>query len=191
MIEFWNVVVGCLCSFIVGMIVHSAYRHSFDGKPRGRVRRNIRGLLDLILDLETRIFAEGIPKHWIRVDSTFIAERLIEAFPFAKKIYLSDRYSYVCPKKEIEDFLAQDPTDKEKYLIEIFDCDDFAFRLMGQLHRMPYSALAFGIAWSGVHAYNVIVMDDGGNVWIVEPQSDKLISPKEAGKEYETELIWM
>lgn len=154
---------------------------------RGRIRR----VLNVILRFEEWLLGEHIPDDWTRVDYTFVAEKLIEAFPFAKKIYLSDRYFYLCPKQDIIDFLAQDITDKRQYLTEIFDCDDFAFRLMGQFHTMPYSALAIGIAWSRVHAYNTVVIDNEQNVWIIEPQTDALIRPEDAEKEYETELVWM
>lgn len=131
------------------------------------------------------LFGEPIPNEWEKVDWTFVLDKLIEVYPFAK-IYLRDRYYYICPKQTIVDFLAMDKTDKERYLSEIFDCDDFSFRLMGQFDVMPYSALAFGIAWSRTHAYNVVVVTNEG-VFVVEPQSDEML--KVYGGLYNTELI--
>jgi len=136
--------------------------------------------------LEVLLGNDDMPEDWQQVDNTFIVEKLIEHFPYAK-LYISDRYYWVCPKQTIRDFLAMDDTDKEKYIYESHDCDDFSFRLMGQFHKKPYSALAFGIAWSNVHAYNVVVVTEEG-VFLVEPQTDALI-PFTDDEAYNTVLI--
>jgi len=120
------------------------------------MRKGIRKVLNWILDLENLIFGEGIPEDWEPVDNTYVLEKLMETYPFAK-IYISDSLYYLCPKQTIEEFLATDPTDQERYTQEIFDCDDFSYRLMGQFHVKPYAALAFGIAWSKTHAYNIFI----------------------------------
>ena len=132
------------------------------------------------------IYGEPIPKEWQKVDYTFILEKLLEVFPFAK-IYLSDRYYYTCPKLDIATFLVDDKTDQQKYQTEVFDCDDFSFRLMGQFHTKPYSSLAFGIAWSRSHAYNIVVVTSEG-VFLIEPQSDVVFKPN-SDSTYKTELI--
>ena len=147
-----------------------------------------RKVCNWILDLENRIFGEPIPGDWEEVDYTFVVEKLLEVYPFAK-VYISDRYYHVCPKKAVEDFLASDPTEKERYVTETYDCDDFSFRLMGQFHIKPYSALAFGIAWSKIHAYNIFISIDG-EVLLVEPQTDQIIKPSKE-EAYATELIVM
>lgn len=152
------------------------------------IKKKIRQVLNLILDFEYWLLGEPIPESWVKVDHVYITKKLIEAFPLATKLYLSDAWYWLCPKEEMVDFLALDTTEQEKYTTEIFDCDDFSFRLMGQIHTKPYSALAFGIGWSKVHAYNIFI-DVEGQVWIVEPQTDELIDPKEVKPEYETDLV--
>jgi len=152
------------------------------------MRKGISKILNLILDFEDWLFGEGIPDEWEPVDNTFVLEKLIEAYPCAK-IYLADALYYTCPQETIESFLAEDPTDQERYTTETFDCDDFSFRLMGQFHTKPYAALAFGIAWSGVHAYNVFVSKEG-KVLLVEPQTDEILEPTK-DEVYATELIIM
>lgn len=153
-----------------------------------KVRKGITKILDWILDFENWLFGEGIPDEWDAVDNTFVVEKLIEAYPYAK-IYIADAVYYVCSRETIEEFLASDPTDQERYVTETYDCDDFSFRLMGQFHEKPYAALAFGIAWSRVHGYNIFVSKEG-EVLLIEPQTDEILKPSK-DEVYNTELIIM
>lgn len=94
------------------------------------------------------------------------------------KIYLSDMLYKTTSKEEIERFLAEDDTNYYKYVSEFFDCDDFSYRLHGQLSVPGWSDLAFGIFWTGLpngggHALNIFI-DNEDKVWIVEPQNDKV-----------------
>jgi len=150
--------------------------------------RNLkRKVFDSILNFEKWFFEEKEPSEWEEIDWTFILEKLIEVFPNAEsRIFLSDRLYHICSKQDILDFLALDQTDQERYETEFFDCDDFSFRLMGQFHVKPYASLAFGIAWSRTHAYNVAVTKEG--VYVIEPQTDSVFL---LGKEelYEAVLI--
>lgn len=152
------------------------------------MRRGIKKILDLILDFENELLGEGLPEDWEQVDNTYIVEKLLEVYPFAK-LYLADAVYYVCSRQTVEEFLAADDTEKERYVSETHDCDDFSFRLMGQFHTKPYSALAFGIAWSGVHAYNIFVSKEG-SVLLVEPQTDQILEPS-SDEAYSTELVIM
>jgi hypothetical protein len=34
MLEFWNVVAAAIAALVLGMAIHSAYRHTFDRKKR-------------------------------------------------------------------------------------------------------------------------------------------------------------
>ena len=92
-------------------------------------------------------------------------------------LFLSDAKYKSIPKEVLEEILAYDTTDLYRYISEYFDCDDFSYRLMGQLSTPDYGALTFGIAWvstgRGGHALNVFI-DDEENVWMVEPQNDKI-----------------
>lgn len=152
------------------------------------MRRGIRKILNWILDFENWLFGESIPSDWKEVDNTFVVEKLLEACPFAK-LYIADEKYYTCPKEVVKEFLAADPTDQERYITETFDCDDFSFRLMGQFHIKPYAALAFGIAWSRIHAYNIFITIDG-QVLLIEPQTDQIIEPTDE-RAYSTRLIIM
>ena len=97
----------------------------------------------------------------------------------------------------MQEFLKEDKTDLFKYLPEWFDCDDFSFRLMGQLSIPGWSDIAFGIATSTVHAYNCVVASDNGKlgVYIIEPQTDDLVLAekflKETNEAYQTVFVMM
>lgn len=101
-----------------------------------------------------------------------LSSLLIDKFPDVP-IYLPDISYKLCTKTDIERFLAWDKADKEKYQAEILDCDDFAWRLKGNITVLPWSAIPFGVVWTNLHALNCFV-DDKGRFWFVEPQSDKI-----------------
>jgi hypothetical protein len=73
--------------------------------------------------------------------------------------------------------LDADTGDKEEYETEYYDCDDFAFRLMGWFH-MDRDAAAWPIfiTWvntpQGGHA--VLSYYQDGQVFIIEPQTDEV-----------------
>jgi len=104
-------------------------------------------------------------------------------------IYLSDMDYALIPKSEMLRFLKRDLTDLAKYTPEYYDCDDFSFRLHGALSIPAWGGIAFGIAWSTMHAYNIFV-DDERKVWIIEPQTDRLMEPSNVSP-YDTRLIIM
>ncbi len=98
---------------------------------------------------------------------------LLEAkFPQCN-IYLSDGDYRLCSEKDMEAFLSYDPTEKNKYSAEEFDCDDFSYRLMGQFCVPGWSDLAFGILWTNTHALNVFVTEEK-KVLFIEPQNDNI-----------------
>lgn len=77
----------------------------------------------------------------------------------------------------INSVLAADKTDKEKYIAEDFDCDDFAFALVGAFHKNRRTAeMPIFLTWvqtpAGGHA--VVSFYFGGAVAIIEPQTDEV-----------------
>ena len=97
-------------------------------------------------------------------------------------MYLVDQKYQLITKDEMQRFLGYDKTDLIKYVPEYHDCDDFSFRLMGQFSVPEWSGIAFGIAFSKVHAFNVF--SDGREVFIIEPQSDDVWTIKEVPAKY-------
>jgi hypothetical protein len=73
--------------------------------------------------------------------------------------------------------LDADQGDKEDYETEWYDCDDFAFRLMGIFHcDREAAAMPIFITWvllpEGGHA--VLSYYKDGEVKIIEPQTDQV-----------------
>jgi hypothetical protein len=68
-----------------------------------------------------------------------------------------------------------------QYTAEGHDCDNFSFALMGYWSA-GLESFAFGIAWSSMHAFN-IMLDDQKKLWIVEPQTNNFIAVDEAKKD--------
>ena len=96
---------------------------------------------------------------------------------------LADQYYQVADESIILGILEKDKTDLEKYVAEDFDCDDFAFRLMGVFHQDKRTvAMPIFITWvsmpEGGHA--VLSYYKNGKVHIIEPQNDEVyFVPKE------------
>jgi len=76
--------------------------------------------------------------------------------------------------------LDKDETDLEKYRAEQFDCDDFAFRLMGVFHQdLRTAAMPIFITWVGMpdgYGHAVLSYYKDGQVKIIEPQNDDVYS---------------
>ena len=113
------------------------------------------------------------PKSTATIEYVELYNILRQRFPDEGTIYLSDRTYKLCNYDDIRVFCQQDTTNREKYVAEWHDCDDYAYRLMGQLSIPGWSSLAFGIIWTEKHAMNVFV-DEGKNVLFLEPQSDAI-----------------
>lgn len=108
-----------------------------------------------------------------QVDGNYIFGILNAVTPNATHIYLSDSQYWLCSEADVESFLKIDATNKDKYVPEEHDCDDFSYRLMGQLSTQDWSGIAFGIVWTNLHALSCFVSDKG-EFFFIEPQTDEL-----------------
>ena len=89
--------------------------------------------------------------------------------------HLSDNKNYkLCNLKDINRFLEADKTDSIKYVEDRYDCDDYAFRLMGQFSVPDWSDLCIGLMWTDLHALLCLV-DQNEDFWFLEPQNDNLL----------------
>ena len=89
-----------------------------------------------------------------------------------KRLHLDSKY-WACSKKEFQDWITWDWTNKKKYISEQYDCDNFAFNFKARVARkFGVNSVGLVIDYSGGHAYNLIVFSDG--TWkIFEPQNDR------------------
>lgn len=79
---------------------------------------------------------------------------------------------------KVKAVLSEDYTEKQKYVAELYDCDDYAFALMGAFHRdRDTAAMPIFITWilteRGGHA--LISCFYKGNIILIEPQNDAIM----------------
>jgi len=123
------------------------------------------------------------PKSSIVVDGGEVTNIIRARFPSCE-LFISDLNSYkLVSHEDLAWFLLQDQTNKGEYVVEKFDCDDYSYRLMGQVSVPNWSDLAFGIVWTDAHALNCFI-DEDKKFWFVEPQDDTIREnyPAWAGK---------
>ena len=128
------------------------------------------------------------------VDWTKIQDLLKEAFGEKCTLFLVDGEYRIPTLVNFQKFLKEDKTDLYRYVPEEMDCDDFSFRLMGQVSYPGWSDIAFGIATSQTHAYNCIIAEDSGQnrVFLVEPQNDRIfLAPENPKVAYKTTFVMM
>jgi len=112
------------------------------------------------------------PKSTLRIKHDELKALLRGAAPFAG-LYLSDKEYLLCDNDDITRFLLADETNRLEYVPEKLDCDDFSYRLMGQLSIPQWSDLSFGIIWTKGHALNCLVTESR-ELLLVEPQTDEI-----------------
>ena len=112
------------------------------------------------------------PTSTLRISHDELKALLRGAAPFAG-LYISDRSFLLCNNDDIARFLVEDETNHTKYETEVYDCDNFSYRLMGQLSIPQWSDLSFGIIWTKGHALNCLVTESR-ELLLVEPQTDEI-----------------
>jgi len=103
--------------------------------------------------------------------------------PWAKNIWLSDSTYNLVLHDSMKSFLALDDTNRNKYVSQYYDCDDFSFRLIGQASTPEWAGIAFGFAWSKSHAFNIFI-SASRQIYLIEPQTDKIIKIEDAQGAY-------
>jgi len=86
-------------------------------------------------------------------------------------IYFSDGIYNLCTLEDVKRFIIWDKTNLTKFHEEIFDCDDYAWRLMGNMKVLNWSSIPFGVVWTDRHALNCFI-DDTKTFYFIEPQLD-------------------
>ncbi len=108
-----------------------------------------------------------------QVDSNYVYDIVRQIAGDNTRIYTSDNKYWLCTEADLKAFLDMDTTNRESYMAEEYDCDDFSYHLLGQLSVKEWAGIAAGIVWTDKHALNCFI-DDTGKFWFIEPQNDKL-----------------
>jgi len=85
-------------------------------------------------------------------------------------IYIPDLTFNLASVNEVSKIIEWSKSKYQKFIAEDFDCDDFAWLLMGAVSIYPWSSLPFGTIWTNAHAMNIFI-DDQKHIWFVEPQT--------------------
>ncbi len=85
----------------------------------------------------------------------------------------SDMVEAACDMEDINTFLEQDQTNRQRYITEKFDCDNFAFRLKGQFSVPGWATLSIGLVRTELHMLCGF-LDNNLDWWFIEPQTDGL-----------------
>ena len=99
------------------------------------------------------------------------------------RLVLDNKY-YSIEKGEIEQIIRNDETNMYKYIVEMFDCDEFGFVLLSNIMRISYECeykfrLVFGIiiGYNETEQINHLInffIDKNSIYWCVEPQNDSI-----------------
>lgn len=102
------------------------------------------------------------------------------------KFHTPDR-KYFCPSVGyVQKLIQHSSVDKNQWIEERFDCDDFALVLKAYFAKAAYTIkqiqapFCFGIVWGNLphpHAINWMINNDR-KLRFIEPQSDEIYYPK-------------
>jgi hypothetical protein len=104
------------------------------------------------------------------------------------RLWIADETYKPIDLEQLKSVLEQDKTNLVAYQLEgngHFDCDDFAYRLMGVIHQdSELSTMPFYNTWieipEGGHALLSFYKDN--EVWLLEPQNDSIYRVPEGTK---------
>ena len=150
------------------------------------------------------------PKDVIQIPniSDVVEGNLVEVEPISvlrnygyEDVVKADKTYYALPKKKWIKLLTRiydNVNPLLEYNLESLDCDDYStiyaslVALTFYLNRKTSKhQLAFGIAWSKTHAFNLFV-DDKERVWIYEPQTNEVVNEihKVRRDMYKARKVW-
>lgn len=105
--------------------------------------------------------------------------------------YVADSNYFCTPMEDAHEILMASAVDRNKWVSERFDCDDFAHVLKSHFAEAAYkdgkrrAAHCFGVVWGSLptpHAINWMVNSDL-KLRFVEPQTDRIFLPRKTDKE--------
>ena len=98
-----------------------------------------------------------------------------------------DKNYYTVGYETFKKIIEWDWTDTRKYLVDVFDCDDFAVYFKARMAiEFNINAIAVVLDYSSAHAYNIVILKDCSGVrwYIYEPQTDQLFKFEERDTKY-------
>ena len=112
----------------------------------------------------------------VKHDGVWVDNALAKAIPAwgmgVSRVPLDGLYR-IPSLEDTQAIIAWDLTDKETYVANIFDCENFALRVKARVDEL-FKVNHFGLVidWSSSHAYNVFLTPEG-RVFLYEGQNDE------------------
>lgn len=103
------------------------------------------------------------------------------------KTKLLDGKYWTCSQKNFHAIIDSDWLNERKYILDRFDCDDFAFQVKARLAGI-FGLNNVAIVINDVHAFNLIFFSDGSYSFF-EPQNDSWIIDMNGMYKLENALI--
>ena len=101
---------------------------------------------------------------------------LIKKATHCRNIYIPDKHMDLVDDADAQEFLIQDLTDRETYVVERFNCDDFARNVYNNARNYGLKTKKKNWCWAEIwvatHALNLYVNQDMKVVFI-ECQTDE------------------
>jgi len=111
------------------------------------------------------------------------------------RIFIADSTYISLSDSVLKEFLERSKTDRMDYKAGVFDCDDFADILKGDIVRYQYEnkvrfPYVFGVVWGKfsidgqepcLHAINFSI-NENRKIRFIEPQTDEIFYPRKEDK---------
>ena len=106
-------------------------------------------------------------------------KRILRKATKCRHVYIPDKHMDLVDDADAKEFLEQDLTDRETYVLERFDCDDFARNVYNHARNYGLKVKKKNWCWAEIwiakHALNLYVNQDMKVVFI-ECQTDEKTS---------------
>ena len=122
---------------------------------------------------------------------TLIVQQLGRKLSSNLSLHLADNEYYCPPLANAKEIITNSEVNRNTWVEEKFDCDDFAHVLKGHFAEAAYKngdrrkPHCFGIVWGSLpdaHAINWMVTDDL-KLRFIEPQDDRIFLPRRTDKD--------
>jgi len=136
-----------------------------------------------LISAGTKMLRSAFHINPIKVPSYEI-EKFLQTKIQAKNVTLSDGKYWLIPFYQWKEIIKVDWTDKKKYLVDRYDCDNFAFTFASRASEV-FDINSAGVVhghvynkdtgkWIGGHFWNAIITKEGGsfNLYFYEPIND-------------------
>jgi len=152
-------------------------------------------LVDRVRELSKALAAKAeIPEvSFSEVGWDFIYGVVSRKLPRPEYVHIMDGRYRVTTLDGYRSIIEWDKTNLRRYIMEFWDCDDYAFRFKSNVSSV-FLINGVGVAVDlseerCAHAYNLLFTSDG-NVYVYEPQVDRIMTVDEARKMCQYQMRW-